>query len=138
MRNFKINHMQTLSQKEVSENNVSTAFASYVSATYDELNEVLGSPTYDLNDGLDKSNFEWVIEFAGYFFTIYDWKCTAIYSINERNLWHLGAEWRRSDNAITLAFTTELNKKIAELRTNRASSIDAKVFILTPNHGNDE
>jgi len=130
--------MNTLTQKEVSDNNVSTSLASYVSATYDELTQIFGSPTYDLNDGLDKSNFEWVIEFSGYFFTIYDWKCTAIFSIRERNLWHLGSEWRRSDNAITLAFTTELNKKISAIRTERASSMDAKVFILAPNHGNNE
>ena len=127
--------MRTLSQQETVENNVSTALSTYVSATYDELLQVLGQPTYDLNDGLDKSNFEWVIEFAGHFFTIYDWKCSASYSVQERNLWHLGAQWRNNDNAITLAFTTELNKKIAEIRSNKSVSLSNKIFILRPNHG---
>jgi len=108
--------MKVLTQEEFLNLNRSTSFQGYISATFSELIEILGEPTYNLSDVLDKSNFEWCISFSGNVFTIYDWKSSAAYSIQDRNLWHLGAEWRGNDITPSTWFQSELNKHLANLR----------------------
>lgn len=46
----------------------------YIKATYNQLVKVLGEPTFDTPSGDDKVQKEWVVEFKGNVFTIYDWK----------------------------------------------------------------
>ena len=61
----------------------------YISATYDQLKEVLGKPQYISTDPYSKVTCEWVLEFEdGLIATIYDWKMGAtpldVYD------WHIG------------------------------------------------
>lgn len=42
-----------------------------IGITYDDLINIFGEPVFK---GGDKINFEWVVEFDGDIFTIYDWK----------------------------------------------------------------
>lgn len=42
-----------------------------IGITYDDLIDIFGEPVFK---GGDKINFEWVVEFDGDIFTIYDWK----------------------------------------------------------------
>lgn len=51
-----------------------TGLAGYVNATYNQLVSVLGEPTFDYPSGDEKVQVEWVVEFEGNLFTIYDWK----------------------------------------------------------------
>lgn len=61
-------------------------------ATVDELIWAIGEPDYDVNDGSDKVNFEWVTETPdGKVFTIYDWKEYRKLSKDEPIEWHIGA-----------------------------------------------
>ena len=122
--------MNTLTQDQVIQSSVSTALSGYVKATYSELLEVLGQPTYDLNDGLDKTNFEWFVLFKGQIFSIYDWKCTPAYSLQSRYEWHIGSEWRKNTGLnSTDEFIQELNERISNIRNENVFS--DKIFILT-------
>ena len=42
-----------------------------IGITYDDLESIFGEPVYK---GGDKINFQWVVEYDGDIFTIYDWK----------------------------------------------------------------
>jgi hypothetical protein len=53
--------------------------------------EVLGKPTYDEPSGDDKVQVEWVVEFEGDIFTIYDWKTySREYTENELKTFNVG------------------------------------------------
>ena len=122
--------METLTQNQVIQSNVSTALSGYVDATYAELLQILGEPTYDLNDGLDKTNFEWYVLFKGQIFTIYDWKCTPAYSVQERNQWHVGSQWRQNTGLVsTDNFIQELKERVSNIRNENVFS--DKIFIVT-------
>ena len=108
--------MKVLNKTEVFEENRSTSFQGYLKASYSELTKILGEPTYNPSDDLDKSNFMWIVSFCGNHFSIYDWKSTQEYSIKERNLWHLGAEWRGNDITPVSWFISEINKHLAKLK----------------------
>lgn len=61
-------------------------------ATYAQLVEILGEPTFDRRD-LDKSNHEWVVNYRGLTYTIYDWKEIVDASESTREFdWHVGAD----------------------------------------------
>lgn len=63
-----------------------------VSATAQELIELIGPPTYDNNKGEDKVNLEWVCKNEyGETVTVYDWKYYRPLAMNELVNWHLGA-----------------------------------------------
>jgi len=122
--------LYTLTKDEVMKSNVSTAFSGYIKANYSELFQILGEPTYNLNDGLDKTNFEWFILFKGQVFTIYDWKCTPAYSLQERYEWHIGSQWRPNAGLIsTDEFIQELNERVSNIRNENVFS--DKIFVLT-------
>lgn len=46
----------------------------YIQTTYSQLVKILGEPTFDTPSGDNKVQKEWVVEFNGDVFTIYDWK----------------------------------------------------------------
>ena len=122
--------MHALTQDQVIQSNVSTAFSGYIDATYGELLQILGLPTYDLNDGLDKTNFEWFVLFKGQIFTIYDWKCTPAFSVQERTQWHVGAQWRQNTGLIsTDNFIQELKDRISNIQNENIFS--DQIFIVT-------
>ncbi len=68
-----------------------TSLKGYINATYSQLLEVLGKPTYDEPSGDDKVQVEWVVEFEGDIFTIYDWKTgSREYTENELTTFNVG------------------------------------------------
>lgn len=122
--------METLTQDQVIQSGVSTVNSGKINATYSELLQILGQPTYDLNDGLDKTNFEWFVLFKGKIFSIYDWKCTPAYSVQERKQWLFGAQWNLNSGSVpTDEFIQEINERISNIRNENVFS--DKIFILT-------
>ena len=81
-------------QEEAMDLSCGTSLAGYLKdTTYDQLVNALGEPTYPDASGDDKTQKEWIIEFKGTVFTIYDWKT---YSEEDtimfyRN-WHIGSK----------------------------------------------
>lgn len=45
-----------------------------IGITYDDLESIFGEPVFKPGDGDSSVNFEWVVEYDGEIFTIYDWK----------------------------------------------------------------
>jgi hypothetical protein len=65
----------------------------YINATYSQLIETLGEPTYDEPSEDDKTHVEWVVEFEGSIFTIYDWKTySRDYTENELTRFNVGGK----------------------------------------------
>ena len=62
--------------------------------TYSELIETFGDPAFSPEDSGDgKVNFEWVFEFDGEIFTVYDWKTYDVeYTMNTLEVWHVGGK----------------------------------------------
>lgn len=82
-------------------------------ATPQELEKLLGTPTYNNNDGEDKVNLEWVCETGdGDVFTIYDWKYYRPLSMTERVEWHIGGH----NKHITTKAKHELEHELRETR----------------------
>ena len=72
-------------------------FGTTITATIDQLEEVIGEPTYEENTGEDKVNFEWDMQLEdGTVFTIYDWKEYRPIYRDEKIVWHIGG--RNKDN----------------------------------------
>jgi hypothetical protein len=66
--------------------------------TYNELVEILGEPTFDEASGDNKVQKEWVCEYDGNVFTIYDWKTfDEEYTMNELTMWSVGGKDKCSD-----------------------------------------
>lgn len=79
MNNFKVLNFQ-----EAEGTIHGSSLRGYIDATYSQLLEVLGEPTYDEPSGDEKTQMEWVVEFEGDIFTIYDWKTySRNYTFNE-------------------------------------------------------
>ena len=65
----------------------------YVNATYEELVGLLGFPTFNEPSGDDKVQVEWVVEYKGEIFTIYDWKTfSRYYTENVLERFHIGGK----------------------------------------------
>jgi len=86
MENFKV-----LSFQEGDNASHGTSLQGYINATYSQLIELLGKPTYDKPSGDNKIQLEWVVEFNDNFFTIYDWKTgSREYTENELMKFNVG------------------------------------------------
>jgi len=58
---------------------------------YNDLVEILGSPTITDPSGDDKVQKEWVVEFEDKIFTIYDWKTYSVFeTMNTLETWSIG------------------------------------------------
>ena len=59
-----------------------------------DLYQTLGEPTFKPEDSVDgKIQYEWIIEYKGDIFTIYDWKTfDERYTLEEYDRWHVGAK----------------------------------------------
>lgn len=78
-------------------------------ATVVQLIEAIGQPTYERNNGDDKTNFEWNMELEdGTVFSIYDWKEYRAIDQDEVIDWHIGG--KNGDN--TVKALNELSKLI--------------------------
>lgn len=64
-----------------------------------DLYQTLGEPTFKPEDSGDgKLQYEWVLEWNGEVFTIYDWKTyDHEYTVNEYDHWHVGAKGYSSE-----------------------------------------
>jgi len=59
--------------------------------SYDELVIALGEPTFNESSADGKTQVEWVVEYNGDVFTIYDWKTyDRNYTMNELTTWSVG------------------------------------------------
>ena len=64
---------------------------SLVGVTYWDLKRTLGNPTFNEASGDDKVQKEWVIDYNGETFTVYDWKTyDEEYTVTELKLWSIG------------------------------------------------
>ena len=74
-------------------NVVGTSLSGYINTTYKQLIETLGEPTWDEASGDDKVQKEWVIEYKGNIFTIYDWKTYDVdYTMNKLDRFNVGSK----------------------------------------------
>ena len=61
--------------------------------TYNDLYETFGPPTFDDVSSDSKVQFEWVFDFNGNTYTIYDWKTfSQDYTLNELTKWNIGGK----------------------------------------------
>ena len=90
-------------------NESGTSLQGYINVTYSQLLETLGKPTYDEPSGDDKVQVEWVVEFKGNIFTIYDWKTgSREYTENELMEFNVGGTISASD--FISAVESKINK----------------------------
>jgi hypothetical protein len=86
MKNFKVLSIENADES-------GTSLQGYINATYSQLIEALGEPTYNEPSGDDKVQVEWVVEFEGNIFTIYDWKTgSREYTENELKTFNVGGK----------------------------------------------
>ena len=61
--------------------------------SYWDLKAVLGEPTFSEESGDGKIQKEWVVEYNGNVFTIYDWKTyDERYTVESLDRWHIGGK----------------------------------------------
>ena len=96
-------------------------YISSITATYDQLVEIFGKPTYTDADPYEKVNAEWTIESKvitddaededDYFykgFTIYNWKTG--YIPTEEYEWHVGGHDYEAHEIASAIFENHINK----------------------------
>lgn len=83
--------------------------------SYDQLVGILGQPAFPETSDDGKTNREWVVEFEGKVFTIYDWKTyDAEYTVNELRKWNVGGNC--SPNGLIDAIEIQLHSGILNYR----------------------
>lgn len=75
------------------------SFKGYLHNTkYSDLIKTFGPPTFNQESGDGKIQFEWVFEYNGDTFTLYDWKTYDVeYTINELTTWNIGGKTSHVD-----------------------------------------
>jgi hypothetical protein len=85
-----------------------TSLKGYITATYSQLVEELGEPTFNTPSDDGKTQVEWVVEFENNYYTIYDWKTyNREYTLNKLDTFNVGSRVN------ALEFILHLNKKLA-------------------------
>ena len=85
--------MKTLKQEEVGNKTNESSLKGYIYITYPQLISILGEPTYSTESGDSKVQKEWVVEYEGEVFTIYDWKTFDVeYTMNELDEFNVGGK----------------------------------------------
>ena len=75
--------------------------------TFDNLVNVLGRPTFDEPSGDDKVQVEWVVEYDGEVYTVYDWKTyNREFTLNNLTEWNVGGKSKAT------TFIAELTRKL--------------------------
>jgi hypothetical protein len=83
--------MRLLKDEELDLVNGTSFWQDTFEATINQIEEMLGEPTYFTNDGTDKVNVEWNAQTSsGLPFTIYDWKEYRPIGRTETIRWHVG------------------------------------------------
>ena len=99
--------MKVLKEDEVNGKTNGSSFKGYIKATYNDLVRALGEPTYSEPSGDDKVQKEWVVEFKGNVFTIYDWKTFDVdETMNNLDVFNVGGSTSAEK------FISSLEKKI--------------------------
>jgi len=102
--------MKVLKEDEVNGKTNGSSFKGYIKATYNDLVRALGEPTYSEPSGDDKVQKEWVVEFKGNVFTIYDWKTfNPEYTMTKLDEFNIGGRVSATE------FIETLENKIKEL-----------------------
>lgn len=69
-----------------------TSLKGYINCKYADLISLLGQPVLGPS-GDEKVNFDWVVEFRGNYYTIYDWKTYNVrFSIESLDQWNVGSK----------------------------------------------
>lgn len=90
--------MKVLNQEEVGNKTNGSSLAGYIQITYPQLISILGEPTYSEESGDNKVQKEWVVEYKGNVFTIYDWKTFDVeYTMNELDQFNVGGKTNAND-----------------------------------------
>ena len=109
--------MKTLKSTDPSTDKVNgTSLTGYLNnePSYNQLVGVLGEPTYIGESGDGKVNIEWVVEYKGEVFTIYDWHTYFNHNSDMSYRWHVGGKGGFfQDNPTTDEFIEELEAKLA-------------------------
>jgi hypothetical protein len=99
--------MKVLLEDQVKGKTTGSSLKGYINCTYQDLVRVLGEPTYPEASGDNKTQKEWVVEYNGEVFTVYDWKTyDEEYTMNELDQFHIGGKTDAYD------FFLELNEMI--------------------------
>jgi hypothetical protein len=77
-------------------------FGGEIECSVNDLIKVLGEPTYNSNDGQDKTNIEWNMETKGIVFTLYDWKMYRPITYDESIRWHIGVKSQFESSTIQI------------------------------------
>jgi hypothetical protein len=84
-----------------------------IGTTVHTLNKLLGEPTYVDNTGMDKVNYEWVMETSnGDVFTVYSWKEYKILHEHEIIEFHIGG----NNRAVTEQAKNEIYEALPNLK----------------------
>ena len=85
-----------------------TSLKGYITATYSQLVEELGEPTFNTPSGDGKTQVEWIVEFENNYYTIYDWKTyDREYTLTKLDTFNIGSRVNALD------FILHLNNKLA-------------------------
>jgi hypothetical protein len=84
-----------------------TSLKGYLNTTYSQLRALLGPSTFNKPSGDHKIQVEWVVEFQGQIFTIYDWKTyDREYTEQLLDMFHVGGKTSAED------FIKEMEKNL--------------------------
>jgi len=86
-------NFEVIRDKEIAlDKTYGTSLKGYIRGVkYSELIRAIGQPTFVEESGDGKIQFEWVVNFNGDTYTIYDWKTYDVeYTINELDTWNIG------------------------------------------------
>lgn len=90
--------MKKLEKDQAGKETWGSSLKGYIKVTYPKLVEILGEPTYSEASGDSKVQKEWVVEYEGNVFTIYDWKTYDVeYTMNELDEFHIGGKTYAGD-----------------------------------------
>ena len=91
-KDFKIYTLEE--EEEAMDVSCGTSLAGYIKdTTYTQLVSALGEPTFPTASGDNKTQKEWIIEFKGAIFSIYDWKTYSEEdTITNYRRWHVGSK----------------------------------------------
>lgn len=90
--------MRVLKENEAKGRTTGSSLKGYINCVYQDLIKVLGEPTYPKASGDDKVQKEWVVEYNGEIFTIYDYKTyDPEYTMNELDNFHIGGKTEAYD-----------------------------------------
>ena len=103
--------MKTLTEQEAINEKVTGSLKGYIHASYYELLDLLGEPTFKTKGGY-KINFEWVVSYKGRIYYVYDWKVYASESLTEPKFkWNVGSDKSAANFILALVLAIKKNRE---------------------------